>query len=366
MHQNEISHACGEWLLQKNTEVSAPVDLIRTVAIILVIIVHAAVESHPIVQVMDQAEVVRWFTVTTYDAFAAASVPLFVMLSGALLLQPSKVEPLRVFLKKRALRLGLPFVFWGAAYFVWRFFFNHEALTVSSVVQGILTGPYYHFWFLYMLAGLYLITPVLRVVTAHAERRILKYFLLIVLVGTAVVPLLVLVSGYGIAVTLFTVTGWIGYFVLGYYVLSTRVRSSILYVLYFVGFIGTIIGTYAATALVGGHTGLFFLDYLSATMILASAAFFLLLLKVSPSAIAARFPRGAKVLHFIGCSTLAIYLFHIMILESLQKGYFGFVISVNTINPIVEIPLITMVTFLISVGLIFLLKKIPVVKRIIG
>jgi surface polysaccharide O-acyltransferase-like enzyme len=218
-----------------------------------------------------------------------------------------------------------------------------------------------------MLAGLYLITPVLRVVTAHSDRRILRYFLMLVFFGTVVVPLLVLVSGYTSELKLFAITGWIGYYVLGYYVLSTRLRSSILYTLYFAGFLGTVVATYAATALVGGHTGLFFLDYLSsATVVLASATLFMLLLKASPEKLSARFPRGSKLLHFIGCSTLAIYLSHVMILEALQRGYFGFQLSVNTLNPIVEIPLITVVTLFLSVGLVFLLKKVPIVKKIIG
>ena len=197
----------------------------------LVIVVHAAIEPHPVVQVMDQAEVFRWFTVNTYDSLARSSVPLFVMLSGALLLQPSKVEPVRVFLRKRLVRLGLPFIFWGAAYFAWRFLVNHEALSASSIIQGILTGPYYHFWFLYMLFGLYLITPVLRVVTAYAERKIIKYFLMLWFFGTAIVPLLVLLSGFSVELKLFAVTGWIGYFLLGYYLLETRVRSSTLGIL---------------------------------------------------------------------------------------------------------------------------------------
>ncbi len=360
-------HLSGNCLLQKNDEIAAPIDLIRTVAIILVIMVHAAIEPHPIVTVMDQAEVFRWFTVNTYDAFADPSVPLFVMLSGALLLQPSKVEPIRVFLKKRAMRLGLPFIFWGAAYFLWRFFVNHEALTIDSIIQGILTGPYYHFWFLYMLTGLYLVTPVLRVVTANADRRILRYFLTVVFFGTGVVPLLVLASGFIIETKLFAITGWIGYFVLGYYLLTTRIRSRFLYALYIFGFVGTVVGTYAVTAFEGGHTGLFFLDYLSSgTVIIASAALFLILLKVSPSSLAMRFPRGSRFLHFVGCSTLAVYLFHVMVLESLQKGYFGFQISVNTMNPILEIPLITTATFFICIGLVFILKRIPVVKRLVG
>jgi hypothetical protein len=55
-----------------------------------------------------------------------------------------------------------------------------------------------------------------------------------------------------------------------------------------------------------------------------------------------------------------------MILQSLERGYFGFTLSVTTLNPFVEIPLIAVVTLFISVGVIFLLKKIPVVRKIIG
>lgn len=55
-----------------------------------------------------------------------------------------------------------------------------------------------------------------------------------------------------------------------------------------------------------------------------------------------------------------------MVLETLQKGYLGFKLSVMTMNPIVEIPLITVVTLLISLAIIVPLKKIPHMKDIIG
>ena len=348
------------------TEERIPVDLIKTIAIILVIVVHAAIEPHPIVQVMDQTEVIRWFTVTTYDSLARVSVPLFVMLSGALLLQPSKLEPVRVFLKKRLIRLGLPFIFWGTAYFAWRFLVNNEAFSVNSIVQGVLTGPYYHFWFLYMLFGLYLITPVLRVLTRYGERKIIKYFLLLWFLGTAIVPLIVLISGFTVELKLFAVTGWVGYFLLGFYLAERRMRSSTLYTAWLIGFLWTILGTFAVTSLVGGHTGLFFLDYLSASVILASASIFLLLSRISPGAFEIRFSRINRLIRLIGQNTLSIYLLHVMVLESLQKGYFGFQISVNTMNPIVEIPLITIVTLFICAGIVFLLKRIPFVKKVIG
>ena len=55
-----------------------------------------------------------------------------------------------------------------------------------------------------------------------------------------------------------------------------------------------------------------------------------------------------------------------MILESFQKGYFGFAINGNTINSIIGVPLITVITLFISLGIILLLKKIPYLERLIG
>ncbi|MGW8289404.1 MAG: acyltransferase, partial [Candidatus Bathyarchaeia archaeon] len=155
----------------KTGKLSLPVDLIRTVAIVLVIVLHASTETVTVADQMSPEGVTLWWTTNIYDSLARPAVPLFVMLSGALLLQPAKLdEPLGVFFKKRLNRIALPFLFWGIAYFAWRAFVNGETLTANSILQGVLTGPYNHFWFLYLLVGLYLLTPVLRVLVAHIRR----------------------------------------------------------------------------------------------------------------------------------------------------------------------------------------------------
>jgi hypothetical protein len=55
-----------------------------------------------------------------------------------------------------------------------------------------------------------------------------------------------------------------------------------------------------------------------------------------------------------------------IILLSLQRGYFGFKLSLTTLNPFIEIPLSAAVTFFISLAVILLLKKVPFLKKIIG
>ena len=170
-------------------EFSFHADLIRAVGMFLVILLHSAVEPHPIVTVPDQAEVIRWWTVTIYDTLSQPGVPLFVLVSGALLLQPYKKEPVKVFLKKRINRIALPFLFWSAIYFVYRSVLG-EALNVTSIIHGLQTGAFYHFWFIYMIFGIYLITPFLRLIIAQASRNLLKYGLILWFFATGIIPVL--------------------------------------------------------------------------------------------------------------------------------------------------------------------------------
>lgn len=133
-------------------------DFIRAIAIVLVIVLHADQFPVPVSPYYFQVlglQVWHWWVVNVYDSIAHTSVPLFVMLSGALLLNPSKInEPLGIYLEKRLKRIGLPLLFWGMVYFAWRRFANHEALTLDTIVRGFLGAggqyPYFHFWFLYM------------------------------------------------------------------------------------------------------------------------------------------------------------------------------------------------------------------------
>ena len=356
----------------KSGGIALPVDLIRSTAIFLVILLHAAIEPTPNIDIMSPQGVQLWWASNIYDSLARSAVPLFVILTGALLLQPSKVnEPLKVFFKKRFSRIGLPMVFWGAAYFAWRYFANAEVLTSNSILQGIFAGPYYHFWFLYLLIGLYLITPILRVIVAYAKWTILKYFLIIWFVGTGIIPLLGLYQGISPQVswfrgTVFALTGLIGYFVLGAYILKAKVRSSILYLIFVLSLTWTIFGTYLLVGNLGERYSQFFYDASSVSTILTSIALFLILSTLSRPKTAVRIPGTNRILQFISQNTLPIYLFHVMVLEALQKGFFGFKISVTTMNPIIEIPLITVVTLLICLAVIIPLKKLPYVKRIIG
>ena len=358
----------GKNLYQKG-EHPLPVNLIRSLAIVFVLVLHATYDPL-FVQQMNELEIWRWWAVNIYQTVSRTGIPLFVMLHGALLLTKSENEPLRVFFKKRWVRIGLPFVFWGVAYFAWRAFVNHEELTSGSIVQGILSGPYFHFWFLYMIIGVWLFTPILRIVVSHISRKVFKYFLLVWFLGPLLVPIPDLFGEYYLDSNLFVIPWWIGYFMLGVYLQNVRVRRSTLLIFMFLGFASTAIGTYMIAATIGGPRTYFFQDYFSPTTILASVMLFLLILntfKAPPSSqVETKQSKGSWLVNAISKNTLPIYLFHVMILESLQRGYFGFALNGNTLNSIIQVPLLALITLFICLGLIIPLKKIPVLKRLIS
>jgi surface polysaccharide O-acyltransferase-like enzyme len=344
-----------------------PVDLIRTVAIVLVILLHASTEPYTKIELMSPQGVQIWWASNIYDSIARVCIPLFVMLAGALLLQPSKSdEPIRVFYKKRWARIGLPVIFWGILYFAWGFLVDGKTFDADSVVQGVLTGPYYQFWFLYLLVGLYILTPILRVFMKHASNRILKYALFVWFIGTAVMPLLTLFGPYYLSANFFVFTGWIGYFVLGAYLLKIRVSQKILIVGLIGGSLWTIIGTYLTVGSLGESFSHFFYDGFSINIIIASAALFLLLMAVPTQNLQEKHPIINCLIKLISANTLPIFLLHVIVLETLQNGYLGLTISITSMNPLLAIPLITGLTLLICLAVIVPLKKIPYVKKIIG
>jgi surface polysaccharide O-acyltransferase-like enzyme len=152
------------------------------------------------------------------------SVPMFVMVSGALLIgrQPDPIG----FYRRRFRRI-LP----AAAFFVPAYFWFATAVlnvpqSPQDIVAGLASGrPYNHLYFLSVIGGLYVLTPLLQAALRAASRRFSWGTSLGLLAMTAGDPLLGLIRGGGLSPTL--VTWWIpfaGYYVLGY-ALSTSAPS---------------------------------------------------------------------------------------------------------------------------------------------
>ena len=55
-----------------------------------------------------------------------------------------------------------------------------------------------------------------------------------------------------------------------------------------------------------------------------------------------------------------------IVLETLQRGYLGFKLSLTVMNPVIGIPVMAVVTLFITFGLVLLMKKVPVLRTLIG
>ena len=350
------------------------VDLIRTVAMVAVILLHASgryIITGQELNQMNPMEITGWGVVDIYQSVAVPlGVPLFLMLSGALLLQPEKQESLNSFFKKRWARIGLPSLFWGTAYFAWDFMVQKIPVSSSVIIQGILNGPYTQLWYIYVLIGLYLITPILRIFIANADMSMIKYFVILWVVGVAIIPFFSLFTTYQLNRNVFTITGYVGFFVLGTYLSTVHIRRSTLSIFIVLGIALTAFGTYMMAA-TGGTDMYFFQQYFSPTVIFTSVMVFLLLVTVKPISAqtetsSSKHSKVNKLIKVISHNTLGIFFIHVMIIESIQKGYFGFVINRDTLNPIIEAPLLTVIVLFVSLAIILILKRVPYLKRLIG
>lgn len=164
-------------------------DTIRTLAIIFVVFIHT---MEPINEVISSGN--ADYSLVVMKAcmnIIYTGVPLFVMLSGALLL--GKEENTKTFFSKRISRVLMPFVVWSIIVYLLFEWKNGGDVSLIALLEKFFfkfftNGVYSVYWYIYMLLGLYLLTPVLRIYYQHCSERMAYYlpifFLVVYYIGT--------------------------------------------------------------------------------------------------------------------------------------------------------------------------------------
>ena len=211
-------------------------DYLRVIAIFMVMLVHACEQYY---FGADGGLYIAWrwdaWWVVAIDSACRAAVPLFVMASAYLLFPIRggtlgvRPPPVGVWLKHRLLRVGVPFVMWAAVY---NLKFGGGWLDCLFNFPSATGG---HLWFVPMLIGLYLLTPLLSPWAEKVERKELRGWILLWLF-TATFPFLRKLCGYWCGAPSFGaipylygecpwngfgafhyVSGFVGYMLLGLY-----------------------------------------------------------------------------------------------------------------------------------------------------
>lgn len=352
--------------LQPSVQVRAThlywVDLVRVVAVFQVVLIHLSY----VIFFKEEPLSPNWQAANFYDSVSRMGVPLFFMVSGYLLL--GKREPVADFFRKRFMKVGIPTLFWSVAYLLW----SVEAYTngtmnpgrvALSMLKTMYTGDVeIHLWFLYILIGIYLVAPVLRVYVSAASRRDLAYFMVMWFVATSMLELLQRLTGFRTALVIPVVTGYVGYFVLGYFLADIKLerRGRLLPAL---GWVVAVAVTYFGTSLLSVDAApidTYFYSYFSPPTILASICGYLLLKDLGQNP-----GRAGRVIRTVSASAFGIYLIHIMVVEWLRKGDLGFRIYSWMAPSVYMIPLTALVVFTLSFMIVFVMRKIPALKMLV-
>ena len=334
-------------------------DILRIVAIFFVVFVHLAAQHWADVDVSSRA----WFAFNLYCTTGKWSVPIFVMISGALFL--GRDVSISAILKKNVARIATVFLFWSGCYALVYLVFRHAPLSV--VLSQFITG-HYHLWFLYMIVGLYLLIPLLRPIVQN--ETLTRYFLLLAFVFTFLLPQLALFTSfvsYEVSAIIHTVImysycffplGFTAYFIGGYYLSRRDFSRREEITLYCIGAAGLLVSVFAPVALsrAQGAPSDIFYTYNSLNVLCTSVPIFVFAKQHL------NFPRMGEqayaLLRKMSKYSFGVYLVHPMVIELLQ--HFG--IDTFSCNAFFSVPLLAVFVFAVSTAISALLNAIPVIK----
>ena len=132
-------------------------DILRIIAAYGVVLCHASVQFYN-----ESFPSMEWVARTVYDGMVRWCVPVFVIISGSLFLNTSKILDVRKLYLHNILRVSFAFLLWTIVYS------TYDSLDIGL---GNKNWPD-HLWFLEMLIGLYVVIPILRMVVMEKNRRI--------------------------------------------------------------------------------------------------------------------------------------------------------------------------------------------------
>ena len=336
-------------------------DLIRIVAILAVVMIHVSAGF------INTESSKSWEFVfgNIFDSLSRIGVPLFVMVSGSLMLNESKEITLTQILRKNVLNIAALLVFWSAFYaVVYQIIIplsNDSPISIKDFIYAFVFG-HVHLWYLYMIIGLYLITPVLRSFVKKENSKIVLYFIILSCLVQFFVPLINILYHRISKVSLLLdfidkfdlsfVCGYVTYYLLGWYIINVGFDKRFKKWLYAAGVFSALFTIVS--------TQLFPAQYLNTY---SNMNIFILIYSVALFDFLHSYykknEKFEKILKQLSPLAFGVYAIHIAIIS-----LFGYIFPYNGTH-IVYILIKWVVVTILSFGVTFLLSKIPVLKKLV-
>jgi surface polysaccharide O-acyltransferase-like enzyme len=154
------------------------IDALRTISILAVLLIHTTTK----VLEATHYNLVSYSFTLFLNQLARFAVPLFILISGFVLeLNYDHYTSYWVYLKKRAGRIFIPYIFWSLIYYYFVYTTNH-----SNLIQVLLTGnASYQLYFIPTLCIFYLLFPLL-----HKIYKFIASIPVLALVGISQIALM--------------------------------------------------------------------------------------------------------------------------------------------------------------------------------
>lgn len=129
------------------------IDNLRGIACLMVVMIHTTTwyitNAHSI-------SPLNWDIANVLNSASRVSVPLFFMISGYLFFGPRSAQP------RHFLRIALCLLFYSAVALLYIAAFTH--INIESSLRNIFQKPvFYHLWFFFAIAVIYLVSPLIEV-----------------------------------------------------------------------------------------------------------------------------------------------------------------------------------------------------------
>ena len=196
-------------------------DILRTIAIIFVILIHTTCEY--LNQSVLGTDVLGYNMALILDSIICIAVALFFMISGCFLIrEDSELNKQHV---KRVGKRIFQLLFWTVCYLLFcRYVLNWDINLSYSLKAIFFSNQVTHLWFMYPLIALYLLCPIVSKLYYSLTKKQINYLLIV----TFLIPLIVktFMQFYSfVSIPLFAVGfSEFGYFILGKYIYDNRVK----------------------------------------------------------------------------------------------------------------------------------------------
>jgi len=352
-------------------------DIVRIFALFAVVGIHLL---NPIYSRPDFFNGTFWWLTFALNCLFRVSVPLFVMLSGYLVLpkEATLTENLHRAWKRIVVPL-LSFYFIGYVYNLTTAYLRQEPFDYSSLVHNLSKNGYSYLYFLVILAFLYVLIPFFQAVLQKKDRQLTAYVIIFFFLNGLVATF---ARYFSLRVgdvfnTYTTWVLWVGYFLLGYWIrehlpdLGKYTKQ--LLALFGLGYVVTLVWTYWSYFLHWRGEDIFYIgfqsypeEYLSIGVTVMSISLFILAMGTT---------RFSQFFHSITAKhrlqwwaqiSFGVYLVHPLVIDFLHR--FCGVTADSPLMPNITVYVLVSatLTFGISICLSALLNKLPYFKAVVG